>query len=262
VTTTHRAEVKQPPEALNRTSFNGAAATVTQPVVPPPVRTAAAKRRVNRRGALLAVLAVLLGGLVSLSAAKLMTAHTTVLVVAKSVPVGSVISDSDLTTAQMTRDPHLSPILAADRVQVVGKIATVALSPGELVTLSQIGTSDGFVRGQLLVALALKEGQFPIRGLVAGDHVLVVATPGTNGTAAATSSLPNGTPTDGTASSSPGVVSTTSTGIEATITDVGSRDATTQITVVDVRVATADGVPLAQLASTGNLALVLLPAGG
>jgi hypothetical protein len=261
VTTTHRADVKQPPEALNRTSFNGAAATVTQPVVPPPVRTAAAKRRVNRRGALLAVLAVLLGGLVSLSAAKLMTAHTTVLVVAKSVPVGSVISDSDLTTAQMTKDPHLSPILAADRLQVVGKIATVALSPGELVTLSQIGTSDGFVRGQLLVALALKEGQFPVRGLVAGDRVLVVATPGTNGTAA-TSSVPNGTPTDGTASSPPGGVSTTPTGIEATIAEVGSRDATTQITVVDVRVATADGVPLAQLASTGNLALVLLPAGG
>jgi len=35
----------------------------------------------------------------------------------------------------------------------------------------------------------------------------------------------------------------------------------TQITVVDVQVSTDSGVQVAQLASTGNLALILLPAG-
>jgi len=33
------------------------------------------------------------------------------------------------------------------------------------------------------------------------------------------------------------------------------------VTVVDVRVDASDGVQVAQLASTGNLALILLPAG-
>jgi SAF domain len=242
--TTHRTEIKQPPAFLD-----GSASTASPPgppsVLPPPVQAAAAKRRVNRRGALVAVLAVLLGGLISFSAAKLMTKHTEVLAVAKLVPAGTVISDADLTTAQITTDPHLSPILVADRSQVVGKIATVALSPGEMLTRTQIGTSDGFTSGQLLVALALKPGQFPIRGLAPGQHVLIIATPGTNGTSAA-----------------PGNDSTAGSGIAAVVAEVGSRDVTTQVTVADVRVASADGVSAAQLASTGNLAIILLPAGG
>jgi hypothetical protein len=42
---------------------------------------------------------------------------------------------------------------------------------------------------------------------------------------------------------------------------VGSINPTTQVTVVDVRVREADGPTVAQLAATGSLALVLLPAG-
>ena len=246
---TDRAELKQPPALLNGSTSTAATPTTPAPVLPPPLQAAAAKRRVNRRGALVAVLAVLLGGLISFSAAKLMTKHTVVLVVAKSVPVGSVISDADLTTAQITTDPHLSPIFAADRSQVVGKIATVALSPGEMLTRAQIGTSDGFTSGQLLVALALKPGQFPARGLAPGQHVLIVATPGMNGTSAASGSTS-------------GNDSTAGSGIAAVVAEVGSRDVTTQVTVADVRVPSADGVAAAQLASTGNLAVILLPAGG
>jgi hypothetical protein len=41
----------------------------------------------------------------------------------------------------------------------------------------------------------------------------------------------------------------------------GSVNAATQITVIDVRVGAADGVDVAQLASTGNIAVILLPAG-
>ncbi|MEP7179587.1 MAG: hypothetical protein ABI775_10885, partial [Pseudonocardiales bacterium] len=55
--------------------------------------------------------------------------------------------------------------------------------------------------------------------------------------------------------------STTSSGIDGTVVDVGGMNPATQVTVVDVRVAAADGVHVAQLASTGNVALILLPAG-
>jgi hypothetical protein len=50
--------------------------------------------------------------------------------------------------------------------------------------------------------------------------------------------------------------------IKATVAEVGAPNPTTQVTVVDVRLREADGPTVAQLASTGNLALVLLPAGG
>jgi hypothetical protein len=41
---------------------------------------------------------------------------------------------------------------------------------------------------------------------------------------------------------------------------VGPPDAASGVTVVDVRVQAADGPGLARLASTGNAALILLPA--
>src|SRR5215218_11145103 len=97
----------------------------------------------------------------------------------------------------------------------------------------------------MLVALPLKEGQFPARGLAPGQQVLIVPTPGSTGStsgAGATSATPDRP-------------------IEGTVAEVGPANPTTQVTVVDVRVREADGPTVAQLASTGNLALILLPAG-
>jgi hypothetical protein len=46
-----------------------------------------------------------------------------------------------------------------------------------------------------------------------------------------------------------------------TVADVGAVSQATQVAVIDVRVDEADGPVVAQLASTGNVALILLPAG-
>jgi hypothetical protein len=218
----------------------------------PALRTAAASRRVNRRLLAASVLVVALGGLLAFTAGQMLTRHTAVLAVARPVQVGATIAPADLTTAQVTADAHLSPIPATARDQVVGLVAQVGLSRGELLTRSQVGRVSGFVAGQVLVALPLKDGQFPGRGLTPGQRVLVVATPGSGGGAPA-STAPGGTG-DGSASADRGVA--------ATVAGVGSRNPATELTVVDVRVGSADGVSVARLASTGNLALILLPAGG
>ena len=86
----------------------------------------------------------------------------------------------------------------------------VDLRPGGLVTRDELGTNDGFTSGQVLVALGLKQGQFPARGLSAGQRVLVVATPG-SGTGSSSSG----------SSASP----TQTAGTKATVTEVGSTDA-------------------------------------
>lgn len=231
-------------------------APVPPPELPGPapvVRTAAAGRRTNRKMLVLSVLVVLLGGVLALSAGQLLTRHTTVLAVARPVQAGAPITAADLAVASVTTDPHLAPIPAGQQSQVVGMLAQVALSPGELLTRAEIGTGSGFTPGQVLVAVPVKPGQVPVRGLTAGQRVLVVPTRGSSGAPSSGSAPPVG----GTSAGAPG-----SAGISATVVEVGSADAGSALMVVDVRVSAADGIAMADLASTGNLAVVLLPAGG
>jgi hypothetical protein len=213
------------------------AAPVTE-ATPPPVptlRSAAARRRTSRRSLVLGVLVVLLGGLIAFAAGRMLTAHTEVLAVARDVRLGSTITADDLTVANVTSDPNLAPIPASQQSEIVGMVAEVPLMRGELLTRAQVGTGSGLTEGELQVALPLKEGQFPVRGLTPGQQVLIVPTPDNGGSVSG-----NGA---------------------ATVADVGSINSATQVTVVDVRVREADGPTVAQLAATGSLALVLLPAG-
>ena len=236
-----------PPPPVTAPAGNGRAAQPAGTVPSPPtvVRVAAAPRRWTAKGLAAAVIFVVLGGLVVMFGVASFTKRDTVLVVAKTVPVGATIDASDVTTAKITSDPALTPIPGGERDQVIGKVALVDLKPGTLFTRDELGTSDGFTTGQVLVALPLKQGQFPARGLAAGQSVLVVATPGSSSNSAGP---PAGT-------------TTPSTGTKAVVTEVGATDASTGVTVVDVRVAANAGVPLAQLASTGNAAVILLPPG-
>lgn len=212
----------------------------------PVPRSAAARRRTSRRSLTASLLVVLLGGLLALVAGRILTAHTEVLAVARDVPVGAMITSEDLTVANVAADPNLSPVPATQRSRIVGMLAQVALVRGELLTRAQVGTSDGFAPGEMLVPLPLKVGQFPARGFTPGQRVLIVATPGNGGSVA-----PGGVVTGG----------ATGGQITATVAEVGSTNAATQVTVVDVLVSSGDGAALAALASTGNLAAVLLPAG-
>lgn len=217
---------------------------------PPPVaRSAAAGRRTSRRGLLLSVLVVVVGGLFGLAGGQMLTRHTRVLAVVRDVPAGARITDADLTVASVTSDPNLHPVEASQRAEVVGKNALVPLLRGGLLTRAQVGAGSGFTRGQMLVGLPCKPGQLPARGLTAGQQVLIVATPG------GTSAGPAGGASGPTAAAADERVA-------ATVVEVGPMNPATQVSVVDVRVDPAAGVAVARLGSTGNLALILLPAGG
>jgi hypothetical protein len=238
-----------PPPDVTPASSNGHVPIAGSEGVPPPqvaVREAASPRRWTVKGLALAVMCVVLGGLVVMIGVQTFAKRDTVLVVAKAVPVGSTIDASDVTTAKITSDPALKPVPDSDRGSVIGKVAMVDLRPGTLITRDELGTSDGFSLGQVLVPLPLKQGQFAARGLSAGESVMIVATPGSNGST-------NGGPSTG----APRTAET-----KAVVTEVGSSDPNTGVTVVDVRVPADAAVALAQLASTGNLAVLLLPEGG
>jgi hypothetical protein len=235
-----------PPPIATPASSNGRAVAAGPASMPPPpvvVREAASPRRWTVRGLALAVICVVLGGLVVMVGVATFAKRHTVLVVAKAIPVGSTIEASDVTTAKITSDPALTPIPASGRSSVIGKVAMVELRRGTLITRDELGSSDGFGSGQVLVPLPLKQDQVPARGLSPGESVMIVATPGTTS-----------------AGSSVGTPNTY--GTKAVVAEVGPSDPNTGVTVVDVRVPADVAVALAQLASTGNVAVLLLPAGG
>lgn len=234
-----RSGIPQPPHTA---PVNGVASPGI-PSPPPVVQAAPAGRRVNKRLALLSVLVILLGGLLGLVGAQALTGQSTVVAVARPVAVGATLTEADLVAAKVSSDPRVSTVPYADRGQLVGRPASVALFPGQLLTRQHVGAPSGVTGDRLLVALPLKEGQLPARGLAAGQNVLVVPTPGSGGGApdAAAEAL--------------------SAGVRATVAGVGARSAASQVTVVDLLVSSRDGAALARLGSTGRVAVIVLPEG-
>jgi Flp pilus assembly protein CpaB len=195
---------------------------------------------------LLAVLVVALGGLVSMWAVSSYAHRDRVLVISADVAVGQRITVDDLAGADLTLDPRVSAFTVAQQGEVVGKVALVDLAKGTLVNPSQVGASPLLTAGQVLVPLQLKPGQLPAVGVAPGQLVLLVATPADTGPGAQPGG-PAGTPADP---------------IGATVAESGQPDAATGVSVVDVRVPQDVGASLARMAATGNVTVVVLPAGG
>jgi hypothetical protein len=99
--------------------------------------------------------------------------------------------------------------------------------------------------GEQLVAVAAGPGQLPARGLRPGDRVLLVPVPGDQ--AGTSAGEEPGGPV--------GVAG------PARVVQVGPPDAN-GVSTVDVVVGQQVGPRVAALASTGRVALILLPAGG
>lgn len=95
-----------------------------------------------------------------------------VLAVTHDVPVGHVLTDSDLEVVRVSVDPNLHPILASGRAAMIGRPVAVPLVAGTLLTDAQLGTPSALPAGQAVIGVALKPGQFP-PGLLAGARVLL-----------------------------------------------------------------------------------------
>ena len=148
------------------------------------LRLAPVRRQRRPALVLLGLLLVLAGGAVAGGLYLQAGGRVAVLAVARPVLAGHTIGEQDLAEARISADPALQAIPAADRGEVVGKVATVTLLPGSLVPRQALSASRVPGVGQAMVGLALKPGQLP-DALQAGDRVMLVATPPANGTGAA-----------------------------------------------------------------------------
>ncbi len=232
--------------------------TSTQPSAPrtarpgpagPPAAPAAAPRvvRQRRRRPGLIALSVALIAAGGLSGALLFTAsgqRSSVLVVARDVPVGNAITEADLASASLALDPAVKAVPAAKKAGMVGQRAAVALKSGSLLSPGQVTSASLVKAGEQLVGVALKPSQLPASRLSPGQKVLIVSTPDPAQAGAAAGA---GKPADSPAPQT----------LAATVVAVGVAAPATGVVVVDVAVPATSGPTLAARVATGAVALIV-----
>jgi hypothetical protein len=98
-----------------------------------------------------------------------------VLVAARDIPAGHVITSSDLTSTAVAGG--ITAVAADHLSEVVGHPAAVEILPHTPVQLAMITTGGALPAGDVLVGVAEAPGQIPSSGLAAGDTVEVVQLP-------------------------------------------------------------------------------------
>ena len=207
-----------------------------QPVSVVPGPNTAARARVRTQWLVLAAaLTVLAGTLVAWALARA-AARVDVVSVARPVPAGAVIDESDLTVTAVAFDgPVTGLVPAASREQLVGRTAAIALEPGTLLTVGMWADGSGLNVGERTVGALLDQGRFP-SGTEPGTSALAIAV------SAAGGAVPEGV--------APMPVRI----LDASLTDHGELQVT-------LAAADADAIVIARLAATDMLVLVGLPVG-
>jgi hypothetical protein len=99
-----------------------------------------------------------------------------VLAVAHDLPLGHVITQSDLAVVRVSFSPGLTPIPAAEAGQVIGRETAASLFRGTLLSAAELTAHGSPARGKAIVGIATKAGQLPAEGVSVGDTVDVILT--------------------------------------------------------------------------------------
>lgn len=131
----------------------------------------------QRHNGFIALAVALIVGLAAIGAYLYSTAgsKTPVVMVIHRIPVGQVVQRSDLTTVGVS-----GPVVAvagSNLASVVGQRAAVTLLPDTLLQRAMVTSGETLPAGQAQVGVAVRSGQIPSDGLVAGDLVRVVQLP-------------------------------------------------------------------------------------
>jgi hypothetical protein len=155
-----------------------------------------------------------------------------VLLVARPVAAGQVITSTDVTVVSVVPDPALRYVPESHAATVVGRTAAVPLVAGALLSPDHVGPAAWPGNGEAVVALPFKLGRIPT-GVTAGARVRVLPIPAVVGEPAV------GTPE----------------GVTATVVAVESDVDSSGTVVVSLLLRAADA---AVAATAGESTLVLL----
>jgi pilus assembly protein CpaB len=103
--------------------------------------------------------------------------RVSVVVAAKNLPAGTVITPGDLATAQIPASGHITAMSATGSSVLVGQQLDTAVYAGEVMVRQMLSARPQLAPGEQVVGLLLKGDQMPSVALVAGDVVQVVAVP-------------------------------------------------------------------------------------
>lgn len=118
------------------------------------------------------------------------THRQAMLVLARPVDRGTVLSAADVRVAYVSSDDPIAHLARSQSSRLVGHPARADMAAGTVLTDRSVGTAPSLGAGQAVVGLSLEPGQIPLASLVPGDTVDVVAA----GPAAAVATDPAATP--------------------------------------------------------------------
>ena len=95
-----------------------------------------------------------------------------VTIAASAMPAGHTIAETDLRTVQVAGDIPFAA--TADSAQLVGKVTTGSIASGTVIADSMAAGMPDLSKGQSIVGVPLKSGQYPALGLQPGDDVALV----------------------------------------------------------------------------------------
>lgn len=162
-----------------------------------------------------------------------------VLVAAREIPAGHVITSADLTSTAVAGG--ITAVAAGHLSEVVGHPAAVTILARTPVQLAMITTGSALPVGDVLVGVAEAPGQIPSSGLAAGDTVEVVQLPAKT---AAPSSV-----------ASPMLAT-------ATVFDVRTDPAVEGGSLLTLEIPKAAAYPVTAASDAGLVALVQVPGSG
>ena len=214
------------------------APSLTNGAKPRPAPSSAATAKRSAPMALAGLTAIVMGALLFAGLHVGLDRRRPVLVVTRPVAAGALITAEDLGEAKASVGSSIA-VSAGRRREVIGKAAATGLAPGSLLAPSQVGGSAALRKGDALVGMSLKSGQFPAV-LRPGTRVQVVDT-GRQG----------GAPDQ----SRPVVLADA-----AVVTAVGRPEASTSTTAVSLSLPEPEGAAVVAASAAGRVSLVVLPA--
>ena len=123
-------------------------------------------------GALVLVCAAVAGTLFQSSAKR-----EAIVVAAKNLPTGTILSPGDLTTAQIPASDDITAMSSIGSSALIGQQLDTPVYAGQVMVKQMLSGAPQLAAGEQVVGMLLKGDQMPSVPLVAGDTVQVIAVP-------------------------------------------------------------------------------------
>ena len=177
-------------------------------------------------------------------------------ITAGRIAAGQNINASQIAEVMVADDSSVQYVLWSQRGDLVQKYRTaVPVVQGTLLVGPMLTTAPAATSGKLIVGTSLKAGQYP-PGLTQGDTVEVLRVGSPDSSANGSGSGSGTTQSANNASTLPGTILSQTATVES-----ASGDSSGNMSV-SLMVNQSDAPALAQAASAGNVALVLVPSAG